>query len=76
MLKAAAPPSLKVSEPRNRLPRVALRYLRSALSAEDLIEELHNVNLSDDPEWDLDKVKASCKVSYKRSYGPNQNGHA
>ncbi|CAH0404363.1 unnamed protein product [Chilo suppressalis] len=68
-LKAAAPPSLKAADPKTRLPRIALRFLRSDISEEDFLVDLQKVNLSDDPEWSLDKVKQSCKVALKKEVG-------
>ncbi|CAH0404364.1 unnamed protein product [Chilo suppressalis] len=68
-LKAAAPPSLKAADSKTGLPRIALRFLRSDISEEDFLVDLQKVNLSDDPEWSLDKVKQSCKVALKKEVG-------
>ncbi|CAH2083504.1 unnamed protein product [Euphydryas editha] len=52
-LKAAVPPTLKVTEPRGRRPLVAIRNLRVDSTADSLLEDLQTTNLSDDPEWTL-----------------------
>ncbi|CAH0403232.1 unnamed protein product [Chilo suppressalis] len=49
-LKAAAPPLLKAADPKIRLLRIALRFLRSDISEEDFLVDLQKVNLSDNPE--------------------------
>ncbi|CAH2083508.1 unnamed protein product [Euphydryas editha] len=64
-LKAAVPPTLKVTEPRGRRPLVAIRNLRVDSTADSLLEDLQTTNLSDDPEWTLEKKRANCRVAFK-----------
>ncbi|KAL0809264.1 hypothetical protein ABMA28_011483 [Loxostege sticticalis] len=59
-LKAAAPPNLKVAEPKARRPRVALRYLRQNIAEPEILDSLHQANLADDASWSLEKFRASC----------------
>ncbi|CAH0404362.1 unnamed protein product [Chilo suppressalis] len=68
-LKAAAPSSLKAADPKTRLPRIVLRFLRSDISEEVFLDDLQKLNLSDDPEWSPEKVKESCKVALKKEVG-------
>ncbi|CAK1602621.1 unnamed protein product [Parnassius mnemosyne] len=65
-LKAAVPPSLKVSDPKSRRPLVAVRNLRSDPPATEFIEDLYRINLSDDPDWPRDKFGESCRVAFKK----------
>ncbi|CAG4957519.1 unnamed protein product [Parnassius apollo] len=65
-LKAAVPPSLKVSDPKSRRPLVAARNLRSDPPATDFLEDLYRINLSDDPDWPKDKFNESCRVAFKK----------
>ncbi|KAL0858755.1 hypothetical protein ABMA27_011228 [Loxostege sticticalis] len=65
-LKAAAPPNLKVAEPKARQPRVALRYLRQNIAEPEISDSLHQANLADDASWSLEKFRASCKVAVKK----------
>ncbi|XP_028164204.1 uncharacterized protein LOC114355521 isoform X2 [Ostrinia furnacalis] len=69
-LKAAAPPTLKVAEPKTKQPRVALRYLRADISETEILEQLHQANFSDDADWPVDKFRASCKLALKKQVGP------
>ncbi|KAL0858751.1 hypothetical protein ABMA27_011224 [Loxostege sticticalis] len=69
-LKAAAPPNLKVAEPKARQPRVALRYLRQNIAEQEILDSLHQANLADDASWSLEKFRASCKVAVKKPVGP------
>ncbi|CAD0193883.1 unnamed protein product [Chrysodeixis includens] len=68
-LREAVPPGLRVAEPRSRLPRVALRYLRTEVSGDALIEELHRINLADDAAWPLQRFQSECKVDFKKQLG-------
>lgn len=69
-LKAAAPKTLKVTEPKARQPRVALRYLRADLTGDEIVSEIHRINLADDPEWPLDRFQSQCKLALKKQVGP------
>ncbi|KAL0858749.1 hypothetical protein ABMA27_011222 [Loxostege sticticalis] len=64
-LKAAAPPNLKVAEPKARQPRVALRYLRQNIAEPEILDSLHQANLADDASWSLEKFRASRKEAEK-----------
>lgn len=65
-LKDAAPASPRISEPKQKLPLVALRNLRNDPTPEALLAALNNVNLCDDPDWPMEKFRASCKVAFKK----------
>ena len=55
-LKAAAPSTLRVMDPKMRRPLVAIRNLRTDPKEEQLIEDLHKVNLAEHPDWPKAKL--------------------
>lgn len=65
-LKAAAPPTLRSADPKSRRPLVALRNLSGNPKAEDVLEDLHRVNLADDPAWPIDKVRKEAGFAFKK----------
>lgn len=69
-LRDAVPPGLRVATPKARSPRVALRYIRAQLTGEELLTELHRVNLADDADWPLSRFKAECKLGVSKQLGP------
>lgn len=66
-LKEAAPKTLKVSDPKARLPLVAIRNLRSDPTAEQVLTDMQSVSLCDDPEWSAEKLRGACKVAFKKN---------
>lgn len=69
-LRSAVPAGLRAVEPKSRLPRVALRYLRSDVSGDTIVEELHRINLAEDAAWPLARFKQECKLAVKKQLGP------
>ncbi|KAF9797172.1 hypothetical protein SFRURICE_000432 [Spodoptera frugiperda] len=65
-LRSAVPAGLRAVEPKSRLPRVALRYLRSDVSGDTIVEELHRINLAEDAAWPLARFKQECKLAVKK----------
>ncbi|CAH2065213.1 unnamed protein product, partial [Iphiclides podalirius] len=65
-LKEAAPPTLKATDPKVRKPLVAIRNLRCDPKSEDLLEDLHRINLADDPAWPKDRLSKECQVAFKK----------
>lgn len=65
-LKEAAPPSLKVMDPKARRPLVAIHNLRADPKMEEFFEDLHRVNLADDPEWPMAALKDQCRLAFKK----------
>lgn len=65
-LKEAAPATLKVTDPKGRKPLVAIRNLRSDPVAADLLEDLHRINLAEDPSWPKEKMLENCRVAFKK----------
>ncbi|KAJ2937208.1 hypothetical protein O0L34_g19203 [Tuta absoluta] len=66
-LRSAAPPSLKVVEPKQRRPLVALNSLRCDPENDALVHDLHAMNLSGDADWTLERVKEACRVAFKKN---------
>lgn len=66
-LKKAVPASLRVVEPKRRLPLVALQNVDGDPSFEHVVEELWELNFDKDPEWPLATVQAAMKGVFKRS---------
>lgn len=65
-LKEAAPPTLKVTDPKSRRPLVAIRNLRKDHDGEKVMQDLHAINLAEFPEWNMKKLRESCKVAFKK----------
>lgn len=65
-LKDAAPSTLKSIDPRVRRPLVAVGSLSSDPTFEELINDLHRVNLAEDPAWPLSKLKEDSKLAFKK----------
>ncbi|GBP39492.1 hypothetical protein EVAR_32424_1 [Eumeta japonica] len=67
-IKKAAPPTLRVTEPRSRRPLVALRNLSGDPSGETVMTSLFEQNLRvKHPEWPLERLIKNCRVAFKKS---------
>lgn len=65
-LKKAVPVSLRVVEPRRRLPLVAIRDVEGNPDFEALVEQIHKHTFVDDPEWTLEALQKNMKGLFKR----------
>lgn len=64
-LMDAAPKTLKAVEARHRRPLMALNGLPSDPSKDSLLEDLHKINLGDDPKRTIARARENCKVAVK-----------
>ncbi|GBP63892.1 Uncharacterized 50 kDa protein in type I retrotransposable element R1DM [Eumeta japonica] len=67
-IRKAVPLTLRVTEPRSRKPRVALRNMLGDPSNEDILTGLYEQNLRvRDPTWTLERLKQACRIAFKKS---------
>lgn len=66
ILRKAAPPSLRVQEPKKRRPLVALQGLQGDSPQEEVQKSLYDQNLRKNPKWTLETLKAHCKIAFKK----------
>nr|XP_037877415.1 uncharacterized protein LOC101741146 [Bombyx mori] len=71
-LRNAAPPSLRVTEPRRRQPLVAVNGVEGDPSFEEVIECLASQNL-DPEEWPLTRVRAELTGAFKKGRRQSNN---
>lgn len=69
-LREAVPLGLRVAEPKTRWPRVALRYIRVQLTGDQILDELHRINMADDPDWPSSRFREECKFAVSKQLGP------
>lgn len=69
-LRNAAPPTLRVSEPRKLAPRICLRGVDGNPSSEEIIMALHDQNFRN-TDWTAERLRAQCKI-FKRNGRSNQ----
>lgn len=65
-LKAAAPPTLRAADPRSRRPLVALRNLSGDPKPEEVLADLHRVNMEEDPNWSVERLKKEACFAFKK----------
>ncbi|CAB3252397.1 unnamed protein product [Arctia plantaginis] len=69
VLKKAMPQSLRVGEPRERRPLVALSGMETGLPFDAVLSKLKEQNLEEEAQWPLEKLKAEMKLLFTRKRG-------
>ncbi|KAL0809256.1 hypothetical protein ABMA28_011475 [Loxostege sticticalis] len=65
--REAIPPTLRVTEPKQRHPLVALGTISGDPDAKEIIATLHEQNLQEDSCWPLERLQKEAKVAFKKS---------
>lgn len=65
-LREAAPPSLRTADPKTRRPLVAIRNLSGNPAPEEVLVDLHRVNLEEDEAWPLERVRREARFAFKK----------
>ncbi|CAB3258317.1 unnamed protein product [Arctia plantaginis] len=73
VLKKAMPKSLRVGEPRERRPLVALSGMETGLPFDAVLTKIKEQNLEEDGQWPLEKLKTDMKLLFTRKRG-NRTG--
>lgn len=72
-LKTAVPRSLRITEPRQRLPLVALRGFDEDPKEEDVLQGLYEQNIEGSEHgWSLESLKKEARVAFKKTW---RGGH-
>lgn len=66
-LRAAVPGTLRVTEPKKKLPLVCFNRLDGDPSFDEVLTALHDQNFREDPAWPLERIKKEATGAFKKN---------